>query len=64
MKYKVNLKDGSTVVVNTILEASRYFVGYLRDLASKCKTDEELQQLSCVFGAYLIASGKVEIINA
>ena len=64
MKYKVNLKDGSTVVVDSMLKATRYFVGYAREMVKDFNTDEELQQFAYVFSTYLLATGKVEIINA
>lgn len=64
MKYKVNLKDGSSVVVDSMLKATRYFVGYAREMVRDFKTEEELQQFSFVFSSYLLATGKVEIINA
>ena len=64
MKYKVNLKNGSSVVVDSMLKATRYFVGYAREIAATLKTDEELQQFAYIFSNYLLATGKVEIINA
>lgn len=61
MRFAVDTKTG-TKVVNSMLEAVQHFAGYYLDMA-KGKSDKEQKALSKAFVTYLLASGKIQVIE-